>query len=231
MITSPASAAITYTGGHADVGVNYDEGQWEFHFHAEGADIDGLHDVHGEFAPDEIVIRVPNHALGLCPAGAQWNFLGVAAGQPLWSLPQHAHDHGQDDDDDHDMPFLGIGAEELAAGIFVNDQVTLTLAAVVGPGHFSLWQTDSFGDPVVYMSTADPDSTVPLLLTAGAHGHFNWGFTAEGVYEITVLAEGRSADGSLTSGLATYTFHVVPEPATLFLLALGVSLAGRRRAR
>ncbi len=42
---------------------------------------------------------------------------------------------------------LGLGTEELASGIFVNDSVTLRLAAVSGPGHFSIWKDGL--DPLV----------------------------------------------------------------------------------
>lgn len=227
-IASPSLAALSYSGGHADIGVAYEDGALNLHFHAEGADIGGLEDVSGEYHPDEITILIPDHALTVRQDGPQWAFTGNAAGQALWVLPQtHSHSHTEDHHD-HEVPFLGIGAEELPTGLFQGDQVTMTLLSVSGPGDFSLWTADAFGLPTAYMSSFDPASATALALAAGLHGHYNWGFTAPGTYQVELLITGTLLDGQTASGSGVYTFQVVPEPASLVLFALGLSRLRRK---
>jgi len=206
--------AQTYLwSGHADVGVNYEDGAWDLHVHH--------HDL-GEFEPGEAVLGVDiAAALNTVPAGAQWSFLG-SAGSPVWILPQ-THDEN--------LLFLGLGTEELATGIFAGDQVTLSLRGVSGPGNFAVYITDMFGAPNVLMNSGDgigPGDAVTL--TAGGHKHVNWAFSAPGIYRIDFEGSGTLADGNLftSSGNVTYTFEVaaVPEPSTYVLLALGVLMMG-----
>jgi len=193
---------------HADVGVNFENGAWDFHVHH--------HDL-GEFEPGEAILGVDVLAASnSVPAGSQWSFLG-APGDPVWVLPQTENPQ---------LLFLGLGTEELAAGIFTDNQVTLSLKAVSGPGNFAVYQTDMFGSPTVFMNSADGiGSGDAVTLTAGGHRHVNWAFTAPGVYAVDFEASGTLADSNLftASGDVTYTFAVtaVPEPAMLAMLALG----------
>lgn len=194
--------------GHTDVGVNYEDGAWDLHVH---------HHELGEFEPDGVILGVDlTAAATTVPAGAQWSFLG-SAGSTVWILPQ-GHNH--------DLLFLGLGAEELATGIFTGNQVTLSLKAVSGPGNFAVYQTDMFGNPNVFMNSGDGiTGGDAVTLTAGVHSHVNWAFTAPGVYTIDFEGSGTLADGNAfkSSGNVTYTFEVaaVPEPGSLALLALG----------
>ncbi|MEJ5258733.1 MAG: choice-of-anchor M domain-containing protein [Anaerohalosphaeraceae bacterium] len=167
LVFSHAHGALSYTSGHADIGLGFYDGELEFHFHAESAWIGGIPGVSGEFEPDDILIVVPDHAAVLRPDGSEWGFTGTGAGMPVWVLPQHHHH----DEGDHDeIPFLGLGTEEIPLGVLLNDTVTLRASSVNGPGHFSLWQMDAFGMPVVYISTFDPASANELTLPAGLHG-------------------------------------------------------------
>ncbi len=210
-------AHVEYTAGHADIGLG-EHDALELHLHAHsGATINGLalsHDA--EYEPDEIIIVVPNSTVFARPAGAEWDFLGNAAGDDTWRLPQ-----SRTDAETFASPFVGIGAEEVDTGIFLNDQLDLTLIAVDGPGYFSVYKV-SFGLPVVFMADsdgilADDRVTVP----AGAHSHYNLAFSQPGNYWITFEASALSAEGDRLTHQAVFQFHVVPEPTTLVLLLAG----------
>jgi hypothetical protein len=66
----------------------------------------------------------------------------------------------------------------------------MELVEVRGPqdGKFSVWQTDSFGNPIIWMAThtiRPPDS---FFVPAGEHGDLIFAFTKTGVYEVDFRA-------------------------------------------
>lgn len=215
---------------HVDIGIGFEDDLWDLHIHDETNDADyapnpGL--VNPPDRPDWGLLVVTPRALRIRPAGSQWDFLGVGAGVALWVLPQI---------EDPQQLFLGIGTEEIPAGTFVDDEVVLALKAVRGPGDFALYQTDAFGEPVVFMASADGITAADRYVSiTPSHAHFNWAFTQPGLYEIDFEAFGFLAGGGFTSsGDVTYLFQVqaVPEPATLGLFALGAgALYWRQRRR
>jgi surface-anchored protein len=183
--------------GHTDVGVNFEAGVWDLHVHAEEL---GL-----EYEPDGVRLQVGSQALTRVPTHAAFSFLGEA-GAPIWVLPAL---------ENHDLLFLGLGTEELAAGIFAKDTVTLTLKSVTGPGDFILYTLDMFGAPVVSMNSRDGiDAGDARTLSAGGHVHVNWVFTAPGQYRIGLQASGvLAATGATnTSEVAEYLFEVQYAP-------------------
>ena len=130
------------------------------------------------------------------------------------------------------MPFIGFSAEELLAPF--TGPVTFTMTGFVytgsGAGNFYMFEgTDLFFD-----STTGPGSYGSFSVGVGTHGHGEFGFSDEGLYEITLVATGN--DGAPVDGVpATYTFEVVPEPSTYALLGLGAGafalLRWRKRSR
>ena len=208
--------ADLYMSGHADIGVGYEAGALNPHWHLhEGTEVNGVPlDAEVEYAPDGLLAYVPDPAIAR-PPGVQWDFLGTSTGSPLWFLPQ-AEDPGK--------PFLGIASEELIPNDWTS--LNLTLVSFSGPagGEFSLWQADLFGTPVVRMTTSDgigPGDA--FALTVGGHDHYNVGFTQPGEYAVTLQWDGvHQSDGPVTAR-ATYGFTVqqVPEPGTATLLVLG----------
>jgi surface-anchored protein len=162
------------------------------------------------------LLVVKSEAHGTVPAGAQWSFLGTA-GSEVWTLPSVQNPN---------LLFLGFGAEEVTPGMFVNDQFTIALKGVSGPGTLAIYDLDSFGNPVVWMNSRDgvPDSR---LVPAGLHQDLNFAFSAPGDYTVLFEASGNSmANGLTSSGDAPYLFHVqaVPEPASLALAGVGALL-------
>jgi surface-anchored protein len=134
--------------------------------------------------------------------------------------------------DDMGMPFIGFSAEELLAPF--TGPVTFTMTGFSytgsGSGNFFMFEdTELFFD-----STAGPGSYGSFSVNVGQHSHGEFGFSEEGLYEITLVASGN--DGAPVGGEpATVTFNVVPEPSTYALLGLGAGalalLRWRKRGR
>ena len=216
------NAQTLLTEGHTDVGIVYELGGWNLHI--------GQHEATPpmEYAPNEAILGVDIvGARSTVPANPQFSFLGTA-GSSVWVLPQVQ---------DPALLFLGFGTEELESGIFVNNEVTLSLQGVRAPGQFSVYDVGMFGSPSIFMNSGDGITTADsILLSAGGHRHVNWAFSTPGTYEVDFEAAGTLVDGNVftASGPITYTFSVaaVPEPSVLSLLLLGGTglLAFARRA-
>lgn len=203
------------TTEHVDIGVGYSA--------AEGFDLHVHQDIPSiEYAANEVLLYAASQARTVQPAGAQWSFIGAGAGNPVWILPQNQNPA---------LLFLGIAGEEIPAGTF-SSAVTLSLTGLTGPGQFSIWQTDTFGNPTAFMSSADGISAADSLpVPIGSHAHYNYGFTQAGFYEVTLQATGTlTSGGTITSDPTTYYFGVettspsavAPEPGTLALAATGL---------
>ncbi|HXG09829.1 MAG TPA: choice-of-anchor M domain-containing protein [Gemmataceae bacterium] len=208
-----------FTNQHVDVDLRFEMGQPAIGWHDETNDI--------EYEADEALVLVGTAALRSRPASAAFNFLGVGLGAPVWVLPQVQ---------DPNLVFLGIGTEEIDPGIFQNDEVTLSLVGIRGPGFFSLWTTDAFGSPTPLLTTADGITTADRVVRPiGSHQDFNWGFTVPGFYELDFQLSGVLLSGQpVSSEVTTLSFSVVPEPASCSLLAVGTAAmlcyARRRRS-
>ena len=197
-VSAQAQPATEFSAGHADVGVAYESSELELHchFHA-GATLDGVvQGVDAEYDPGDVFIRVADTQMVSRPAGSQWDFLGTAAEDALWFLPQ-SNSPG--------VPFLGTGAEELVSGDWTGP-ITYEITGVTRPAgsQFSIWQTDFFGSPVVQVATSDGLSD-SLIVPVGSHNHHNWGFTMPGVYQVEITASGTLA----SSGEAIQDTQVV----------------------
>jgi len=233
ILALPAAAApmVEYSDGHADIGMAYEDDELFLHYHFHsGAVLNGVELMdEAEYEPEDIYVRVPSSQFVNRPPGATWDFIGTSAGGDVWYLPQ-----GQI----AGVPFLGSGAEETDPADWAPGSFTYIITAVSRPAgsHFSIWQSDPFGSPIVLATTNDglPDT---LPVPAGSHIHYNWGFTAEGIYQVQITAAGTHLiDGPVTD-TGTFWFavgdgtQVVPEPSALLLAAVSCGLLLMQRQR
>ena len=224
LLSASSASAAVYSLGHADFGIGYDGG-FELHHHIhDGSTVNGSAIVgDAEFAPGDLTVLVPFITENR-PAGAQYDFLGVSAGIPVWTLPEV---------ENVNKPFYGVGSEELDALDFTG-QLSLQLLSVVSAplgGDFSLWQ-DNGGSPVVRFATSNAvDGSDSFLLTPGGHEHYNWSFTKAGTYELQFKVSGTHNIDGYGEDIQTFTFEVVPEPSKALFAGVGFGFVLFRRRR
>jgi surface-anchored protein len=213
---APRAAAEALADGHLDFRFNFAAGPgWRLSIFN--------HETATEHAPSAVWFEASDVAETTVPDGAQWSFLGKAAGEPLWILPQVQ---------DAALPWLGTSTEATASGVLLNNDMQLTLTAASGPGQFSLFTISGLGTLSVLMATSDGLSAADTISTkANRHAHYNWAFTEPGTYLLTFQASGTPAGGgpAVPSEPATLEFRVVPEPAAPLLLAAGLLAMRLRR--
>ncbi len=191
-----ARPATRLDRGHTDAGLAYEDGEFEFHIHDEENDV--------EYGVNEAVLAIGTAAEQVIPDELAYSFLG-RPGYSTWILPAVQNE---------ELLFLGIAAEEIGTGIFVNDQIRIELVFVQGNGDFSLYSIDGFGQPVVHMNTADGyDDHDAFVVQAGSHVDLNWAFSVPGTYRVGLRARATLVEGNteIESDVAYYTF-TVPEP-------------------
>jgi len=178
--------------GHSDVQVTYEDDKLGIHIH------DQIEDV--EIAPDDLIILLPEAAEAAVPANTDFAFLG-SIGDPLWILPQNAIPN---------VLFLGIAADNLESGIFLDDTTRVELVSIEGPGHFFAYDTDAFGAPNVQINSADGiTGDDRLTVAAGAHFHVDMTFNAEGDYKLTFVVKAALPDSApVESEPITLNFEV-----------------------
>ncbi|GAA1643904.1 choice-of-anchor M domain-containing protein [Actinoplanes couchii] len=194
-VPAQATPVVVLSAGHVDlVDVAYEDGALEIGVHDETVEPDVEREV------DDVVFLVKKAAKTTVPADPAYGFLGTA-GKPVWILPEIQNE---------DLLWPGIATEEIEAGVFAGDQVTLKVEKVTGSGQVAVFTEDAVGTPDVLIDSADglPDA---LPLATGTHLHASWAFSKAGVYLIKVRATGTLVDGStVTSEPETYRIVVQP---------------------
>lgn len=219
----------TSEDGHADYRPILENGLFAWGFVGEhGHDEEEEEEEHGEYVhSDELTTFVGPTAKVARAASANYNFLGVAAGEFL-----HLITSGQTTG----VPYLGWSGESVPAGVLAsylnadprvnatNAYMKIQLAAVRSTtgGAFSVYSISS-GNPRVWMATSDGISaTDAFFLRPGSHAHYNVGFSKPGIYEVDVFVSGyRDTNGNGTldavkdpyfeGGLQTMIFRVDTE--------------------
>jgi surface-anchored protein len=186
-VNAKGAGCTVLSEGHVDVfGLAYEDGALDLHVHDEETDT--------EYAPDEVLLKVNAAAQTTVPAG--YDFLGTA-GDDVWILP---------DTEVAGLLFAGVGTEEIALDDFVGDSLTLTVHDAWGD--VDLYTVDDFGNPgVLFDSEQGPGS---WEVAAASHGHMNWAFGDDGIYKLTVEAEGvvAATGETVSTGEVDYWFYV-----------------------
>lgn len=154
--------------------------------------------------PNEVVFHVEESTRGTVSYDPAYAFLG-AAGSSVWTAPQDNPGDG--------ILWPGFSTEGVPMGMVDDEQITLRLEALSGPGTVHIYQTDAFNVPTRRLSSTGTDYRAWTLAT-GAHVHANWAFSAAGTYALTFSATG-SVNGSHVTVLQTYTFIVGSMPTAV----------------
>ena len=185
-----------FNAGELDMEVVYEDGEWELALLDEANE--------REVEPNEALLQGVQGTRQTVPENPDLSFLGES-GNDLWVLPQ---------DEAEGVLFLGIAGDEIESGVFENDSVDLQLVGVRGPGDVSLYTVDSFGTPQVFFNSGDGlDESDSFPLSVGGHSHQNWGFTAPGVYKVSVQASGTlmGEASPIQSEVVEFTFELLSE--------------------
>jgi surface-anchored protein len=210
-IDGSAVATVTITGrpteptfvgvlseGEIDIEAEIIEGE------LEGVVHDVVNDVEYEPADTALLHARPGTATTR-PAGAAFDFIGVPAGQPIWVVPQN---------EQAGLLYLALASEDIDGADVEPNEVRFRLKSVDGPGFFSVWEVDGFGNPTAYFTSADGVTTGDEFVSLLGHSHMNFGFTARGLYAVTLQAFATAAGGDpLVSEEFTVYFAVDPQNA------------------
>ena len=210
-----------WTGGHGDIGIGYDAGAIEPHWHlGEGGESVTLGGETGSLGPD----------------GAEYGTLQIT---PYTALSQTIDGSSYfvfPATEDPTVPFIGFGTEELNPSEWTGD-LTFSLTNVfahsgASGGSFFLIHEDPTGPVTTLMDSSDGFSAADsILLTPNTHTHYTLAFSQGGVYDLTFRVDGIHSTGAKSSS-AVYRFSVVPEPSTAGLLlgtaALALTVVRRR---
>jgi surface-anchored protein len=189
-----ATPTVGYLRGHTDLSVDPAGPGVAFAFnHGAGVVFNNQQPGDDVNSLDTVFVRVPDSQEIQRPAGTQWDFLGAAAGETVFFLPQSSNPG---------VPWLGVASESLSAAAWQSLDITLDSVDAPAGAHVSLWQTLANGTPTVFLASADgvPDS---FSIPVGGHVHYNWGFSEPGVYRLGLTAiatpfVGEPAEASAT---------------------------------
>jgi surface-anchored protein len=208
--------------GHVDMGVIYESGELKWRFNADGATSEGgsLGNLQGLYAPDELYVRVPDSVRFAAPSALPGNPLVTGSNETgmIWWLPSSG---GLSN-----VPFLGWSWDlglpsppQITPSQWQDGRIKVELLEASKPstGNASIWiggtnQVSTFDPSVTNAPFVDPGSNSFVLTT---HDHYNWGFTAEGVYDLTLRASGTHLIDGYKETQGTFRFLVgdVTNPA------------------
>jgi surface-anchored protein len=108
----------------------------------------------------------------------------VAVGEAFWLLTQSPREG---------IPWFGASTEDVPPMFYDDDAVELVIVARDIPerGNLAAFSSGTFGAPSVIFATAAGKLTHSFR--SGAHLHFNWAFTVEGTYDLSLAVVAHRA--------------------------------------
>lgn len=133
-------AVNVFDQGELDLEVAYEDGKWELVLLDEANE--------KKIEPEDIALHVGPATWNVIPTDPAFSFLGNS-GDPIFILPQGEKEG---------ILFLGIAGDEIESGVFENDQVSLNLSSVNGPGisFFTLQMSSVLQPHILTPLTASP---------------------------------------------------------------------------
>lgn len=191
---------LPYTAGHMDVGVRVVEGELVGYWKNDFATINGQITTPDYAAKELRALGVfdANTPPLIRPAGPQWDFLGVAAGEPIYILPSGGMPNT--------VPYLGFSTEDPSLTAINADAYRFKLIDMTGPedGVFSLF----VGSGDVPLNTSGGFPAGSLLVETGDHLHYNWGFSHLGTYDLYFEFEAISGGAVIATGQDMFRFQI-----------------------
>lgn len=160
---------------------------------------------------EDVVFDVSDATQLTLPAdsGDTYSFMGAAAGDKVWVLPQT---------ESPEAPWLGWNTQSPQLNEQFKDGMNLRLLGHQGPGDLSLFlQNGTFEEPQVLWSTAGDEAEKSggnneIYVDMNTHVHANWVFTEPGVHKVAVAATGIDVDGKEHAAVHVLKFAVGTNP-------------------
>jgi len=213
---------LSYADGHMDLGVRLEAGSLVGFWKNDAATVNGVTNLQEEF--DAGALRAVGIFDSVTPAplrppGSQWDFMGVAAGEPIYILPSGGIPNT--------LPYLGFSTEHTSVAFM--EEITFTLTGFSGPAGstFNLYTSSSN----IWMTGTNSSTTGSITLEVGDHQHYAWAFSHLGVYDLSISFVDDTGD---YFGSSVFRFEIVPqiipEPTSAILVLASLSwLFARRR--
>jgi putative ABC transporter-associated repeat protein len=172
--------------GHVDLGPKFVGQDWTLLVHDDVAKADpGGVSVWRH--PAETVIHVLDQAILTVPDDPAYQFVGAAAGEAVWVVPQTQNP---------EAVWLGWNTQDPEVMERIDRGVTLSLTGAEGPGTVTVYlQSGAFGEPALLFDSrvTEPQS---VWVDVNTHTHANWVFTKPGVYLLELTVEADLIDGT-----------------------------------
>lgn len=194
--TLPTQDRLPRSIGHVDaVAPTWADGRLTIRFHDDSGEESVERD------PGEVLMHAKPESELEVPPGLDPAFYAVwgQPGSKTWLLPQTQNP---------DLLWAGWSSETIPNGTFAGDTISWRLLSVTGPGWLKIFDDDPFGLPQMKL---DGSASLPVStqMRTATHAHFNWLFSAKGLYRVRFEVSATTLEGAaVSSGPVEYRIFV-----------------------